>query len=860
MKALETKSTRSQAQTPAPAVGWGRVGLALVLALTSWGITAVSFGPVARVDRTPANVLLSLLASAFVLTVYLTVAVLLARARTADPAPKVLLVLLPVLGVGHSQDFLELGSVPPGFFGAWDVFLRQGIPALSAGPILAFLAVFPSETRFRKAIPGLLAAFSVGPFAWAVFDFMRLGPEAFNRPSIRLLLCNLLVIAANVSAIVRLVSGALSASTERDRQRARIVLFPTAAWVLLLVLVNNLSFLLQSRTGAPVFLAALLSVIFPLSLSAAVLKTKLFQIDRLIRLGLARVTASALLVLAFLFAAPALASRAAVAFPASEGVRELAAGALAAALVLLMTPLRDQLQRAIDASFYKTRDDPYRLLLAAMVPEPSRPGSAAGPTEISDHVRQVLNPERQWLWIDDGQPEPARGDEPGATRPQEELGRPDPGSTRVMSARSPRRLRAAMARYSADPVLVLSEVPAAEEPVFQELGDEGFEILIPLTGSRMEVLGLWALGPKKSEEPYGSREKEALGALARAMALHIERDRLASQVEFERMGRQKVEGASLLPGGAEFHECPLCGLCSDGGGTCPAEGAVMVSVQAGPRTVASRYRLDQRIGRGGMGAVYRAYDTVLRRDVAVKLIRQDQAGHEISRQRFRQEALLAARLQHPNAVAVFDTGEFPAGAYHVMELVEGSNLAIELRQRGRLPFAEGWPYIEGMLSALAAAHDVGLVHRDVKPSNLLLARGRSGDLTVKLADFGLARGVEGEAGLPVPSDLTRTGTIVGSPGYMAPEVMSGRPATPASDVWAAAVTSYEILSGKKAFTGASLVEIYEFAKAELFEPLSRLAPDVPLRFAAVLEAALSASPKRRPRTAGRLLEALRASV
>jgi len=188
--------------------------------------------------------------------------------------------------------------------------------------------------------------------------------------------------------------------------------------------------------------------------------------------------------------------------------------------------------------------------------------------------------------------------------------------------------------------------------------------------------------------------------------------------------------------------------------------------------LAGRYRLDEQIAVGGSGQVWRAADTVLGRAVAVKLLRPEYAGHAETLARFRGEARHAAQLAHPGIVRVYDYGlAGPEGApFLVMELVDGPSLAAVM---ARGPLAPSWvlDMIAQVAAALAAAHAAGLVHRDIKPGNLLVAP----DGTVKITDFGIAHAA-GSA------PLTRTGTLPGTPGYLAPERALGGPASPASDL------------------------------------------------------------------------------
>ena len=204
--------------------------------------------------------------------------------------------------------------------------------------------------------------------------------------------------------------------------------------------------------------------------------------------------------------------------------------------------------------------------------------------------------------------------------------------------------------------------------------------------------------------------------------------------------------------------------------------------------LAGRYRLLSRLGSGGHGEVWRARDERLGRDVAVKVLRPELADDEDVQARFRAEARAAGGLRSPGIAAVFDFAEGDQGAWLVMELVDGVPLSQVLRSAGRLPVDRTLDVVEQAAAALQAAHDGGVVHRDVKPGNLLLrADGR-----LSVTDFGIASA----AGA---APLTRTGQVVGTAAYLAPEQASGRPVTGAADVYALGVVAYECLTGARPF-------------------------------------------------------------
>jgi eukaryotic-like serine/threonine-protein kinase len=257
--------------------------------------------------------------------------------------------------------------------------------------------------------------------------------------------------------------------------------------------------------------------------------------------------------------------------------------------------------------------------------------------------------------------------------------------------------------------------------------------------------------------------------------------------------------------------------------------------------IADRYELGPLLRRGGMADVHTGLDRRLRREVAIKLLRPDMAERDDVRLRFESEARAAARLSHPNAVAVFDTGEQDGQPYIVMERLPGRTLADVIAEG---PVAVSWllPVAAGVVSALGAAHDAGIVHRDVKPANILLTDGG----TAKIADFGIAKSAEmvsGATGGPV--DLTLTGQLVGTPAYLAPERLAGAPATFLSDLYSMGVVLYEALTGEKPFTGGSFIAVAQAVQNGTHPPLASVRPDLDPGVAAAVERALDRDPSLR---------------
>jgi eukaryotic-like serine/threonine-protein kinase len=265
-----------------------------------------------------------------------------------------------------------------------------------------------------------------------------------------------------------------------------------------------------------------------------------------------------------------------------------------------------------------------------------------------------------------------------------------------------------------------------------------------------------------------------------------------------------------------------------------------------PAVSGGRYRLVQPLGHGGMATVYLARDEELDRAVAVKLLAENLADDASFRKRFLREARLAARLSHPNVVSVYDAGETEDGRpYIVMEHVEGVTLADLLRERGRLPAAEAVGLAVQACRGLAHAHAAGLVHRDVKPQNLLL---RS-DGTLKVADFGIARAAETTA-------LTQAGTVLGTAAYLSPEQATGEEVTSAADVYSLGAVLYELLTGRQPYEFDSLVDLAEQQAQGSIAPVSELAPEVPRHVEDAVMRSLARNPAYRPPSAEALAREL----
>ncbi|MGZ4200675.1 MAG: protein kinase domain-containing protein [Thermoleophilaceae bacterium] len=271
-----------------------------------------------------------------------------------------------------------------------------------------------------------------------------------------------------------------------------------------------------------------------------------------------------------------------------------------------------------------------------------------------------------------------------------------------------------------------------------------------------------------------------------------------------------------------------------------------------PTEVASRYRLEGRLGAGGMSTVFMALDTVLERRVAVKLLAEHLADDEAFVARFRREAVAAARLQHPNIVQVFDSGFDTASERHyiVMEYVEGPSCADMLRDRGQLGVEESVGIVRDACHGLDYAHRAGVVHRDVKPGNLLIARETG---VTKLADFGIAKAAE-------QTRITQVGSVLGTAAYLSPEQASGQESTPASDIYSLGVCAYQFLSGRLPHEYGSLTELALKQQSDPVEPIRTFRPEVPEELDRAICLCLERDPHARYSTALDMAQAVEAGL
>lgn len=768
--------------------------------------------------------------------VHYVAAVVVLLKRPFDPANRALFPFLTILGVlnaGRIIGAVTFETVRPhqvAFVGSSVVYFT--VLAWTLVTIGGFFPVTRLARPGRAYVLGTLAA--CVPLAFYLRRWWLDGgagaPGGAWRTGIAIV-----ALAVDLFVFVYFLSLAWVARREDVRRRARVVLVAVIVYMGLYIFLRDVPAIAGRGPLVPLAVLSTVSVLFPLALLVAATRFRLFEVDRLIRRSAAYAIASGALVVLLLAGVPLVTSAVTLFTPSLQGT--LTTALVAVLLFLVFDPLRRRAQDALDLRFRQGTYDPAQLVADVVGDLRDADEDLAG--DVLHRLAAAHRPDRQAFWVF-ALEAPGAAVRPVTTGTLADV--PELDRTALLPLADPAESRNSFHALTADG----GEPPYAEGELANELRAAGFVAALPLFSGDGEPLGLVALGEKRSGEAYVPEEQKILGTVAGHVALTLERAALARQVDEDRRVREKVLGHLQEEGGGALYECELCGrVAGEDELVCPADGHAVKMTQAVPRLLAGRYRLDRRLGEGGMGTVYAARDIRGNRDAAVKVIRAEQLSDRTALSRFRREARLTARLGHPNAVAVYDYGELrPGGAFLVMELLIGGSLRTELTLHKPLPFLETAWALDRALDVLAAAHAAGLVHRDVKPDNLFLTRGPGGTTRLKLLDFGLARetkaGTKEESGGPISS----VSVLMGTPGYIAPELVAGAEATPASDQWAIAATGIELLTGvrlKFEKPDTALRTVVE----EVVSVVSTVASGVPVTYARSLAKAMACDPDDR---------------
>ena len=661
-----------------------------------------------------------------------------------------------------------------------------------------------------------------------------------------------------------------------QRRRIKWVVYGIAL-ALLPVLLFFVVFVIRALTGAAyvpsgrsfavlIQMINLPAIAIPVTFGAAILRHRLFEINVVVRRGVQYLLARNVLRVILLL--PLVGLVAAIFRQRQQTVGELLFhNSIYFYLIVLASGglrFRRQLSAWIDRRFFREAWDQERILLALIdeiraaetMPEISK--------LVSRKLEAALHPTGIHVFYRAGETNELT------------LGYSSDGALQLRIPESYQLLRL-MAGETGAPdsgALRHSGLPDDEQRWLDELG---VQLLVPVCGAGGLLAGLLALGARKSEQPYSPRDRQLLQAIAGQIGVVLENLQLRQRVEQEQQIRREVlarlgdEQVSLLK------ECPVCGLCDDAAAqVCREDQHELTLTLPVERTIEGRYRLERLLGKGGMGAVYRAQDLRLQRQVAVKIITGSLFGDARAVRRFEREARAAARLSHPNIVTVYDSGSLGAGAYLVMELLPGVTLRAELKRRGRIDPQTAAEWFEQILAGVAAAHAGGIIHRDLKPENILITSTGRGD-QLRILDFGLAKLIEvrnaecrrqnaegtdslWSSAADTPHSALRTshfttpGLVMGTPGYMSPEQLTGGAVDERSDIFSLGVILAEALTGQRPFAGRTQAELLLAIRQQSL-PLND--DDAAMsRLNIVLQQSLAADPARRFASADEFRQAL----
>jgi len=540
-----------------------------------------------------------------------------------------------------------------------------------------------------------------------------------------------------------------------------------------------------------------MTVAIPIAVGYAVLKHRVFDIQIVIRRGLK-----------YLFAKQVL--RLILALPLAGLVwaiivkRDLRLTAILTSnpLLLLLVAgaglslkFRRQLTRWMDRRFFREAFNQEQILLNLIekikeldsMPELSR--------LVSKEVEAAMHPERVYVFY--------RGEE----KRDLTLGYSSGGQSHDLRITEESELLRLMQRQRGAqdyPLPPHSGLPEDEEAWLSQLG---VNLIVPMSGNDGRLAGLLLLGEKKSEEPYTPTDRQLLQAIAAQMAVVYENVWLKEQaakeqkIKHEVLGRFEDQQINLVK------ECPACGACYDSTSeACIKDQRELTLSLPVERTIDKKYRLEQLIGRGGMGAVYEATDLRLNRRIAIKIMLSNMFGDRTALRRFEREAQASARLNHPNIISVYDYGGIRTdGPYLVMEFVRGSTLRSELQGAGRLDPQTAAVWFTQLLEGVKAAHQAGVIHRDLKPENVLISSQAPGREQIKVLDFGLAKILQPDTSNL--QSLTAPGMIMGTFAYMSPEQVTGEEVDERSDIFSLGVMVVEALTGQRPFVGRTSAEL-----------------------------------------------------
>jgi tRNA A-37 threonylcarbamoyl transferase component Bud32 len=766
--------------------------------------------------------------------IYTALAVLMLLARPGDIGA-----LLGALFLGICS---AITSWPEGFAAAWRhaplllhplLWTNELALCFGFGIFLSFIILFPRPlSRWRLIlllvwIPDLI----VQPWILrAAVNFVYRPDLSIVLPQWLMLVIPVYWVSYMIAAVVLSLANYRRLTDPNERRRVRLIFaglcIAIAANVPRIAFAGTLaSTPLGSAITSPAAsaLAGLASLSIPISFTIAITRDRLFDIRLLIRQGVRYAIARGTL----LSIAPGLALILAgdLAFHSDEQLSQVleqrgwiyaSIGGIAIAAHLTRKRWLD----AIDRHFFREKYNAEQLLMQSVQVVRDAPDFMKACGVVVERIQAALHPEFVCVFVrGPGEPEFHMLARAPATSHQVHL----PADRKIVSLV---RLFGKCFDASRARSGLLEQLPRDEVHWIEQ---QRIELFIPILASENQHEALLLLGRRRSEEPYSRDDREVLEAIAASLALC-----------FTPLAGRELEFRS-------FRECPSCGSCQAWEtSVCANDGSQLVTRNLS-RVLAGRYRIERRIGAGGMGAVYEAADLVLQRRVAAKLIREDLGESAAAIARFEREARIAAKFSHPSVVTVFDFGVADGTRpFLIMELLQGRTLRSEMRATGRVGANLALRILRAVCAGVETAHQHGLIHRDLKPENIFLTPEGA-----KILDFGLSklvvRAVQ-DSDAPTITMQTAAGTLAGTIEYMSPEQLDGTMIVPSVswDIWALGIISYEMLTGTRPFAGVDADAIGTAVRNGSFIPVSAHIPDASNSLLSFYERVFSLRPEYRP--------------
>jgi hypothetical protein len=716
--------------------------------------------------------------------------------------------------------------------------------ALTALFLFLFCITFPRPLIQSRWILMLLC---IPPVAWSIPSVVFGTRLVYDPDRAFGMLSEPVFIAMNMAAVAYFSAApvALALNYRRltdvnERRRLRVLVFGTGAGLLALISVTLAIVVPSLRNGmfgrlvlapspAAIFVVAGF-LAFPASFAYAVLRHRLFDVRVIVRQGLqyamARgvlLSALPLVVAAFLLDIFIHRQESLATIVAARG---FAYAAFASVTAILYSKRQQWLDR-IDRRFFRDRHDTLRVLQRVVLNMKQAKNFEAAAREVVNQVYAALHPE--FVSVLHGAPHETElrfiACVPADHRPPE-----IPMSGKLM----------AFLRLIEQPVQLSASTPITEALRGEEMKlmeEHRLDLVVPIAVGPDRAESLLLLGRKRSEEPYSREDEKLLAAIAAGLAL-------------------LSAGTAGDADWQSFKECTECGTCFTTSQTvCSEDSTALVQVYL-PRILAKRYRLERRVGCGGMGTVYSGVDEALERPVAIKVIRPDLIQQGGLRARFHREARAAAGLMHRNVITIYDFGIERQHPFIVMELLLGRTLRSELECLKTLSVERTIGILEGVCAATEEAHRRQFLHRDLKPENIFLADTSTGEV-VKVLDFGLAKAL----GISnMSSTTTAVGGVAGTPWYMAPEQLFGEQSGPQSDIWALGVIAHEMLTGTHPFVAKTAAALQQALLEGTLTAFRVQLPNLPREAQSVFERVFQRDPARRTASAGSFLSELRLAL